>query len=155
MYGIVIAVTAAVRAIRAWVRLDEAFGACSADLVRRFGVTGAQLGMLRLLDEWGGALPLAQVRTRLSLHPATVGQLFARLAARGLVVLAPDPADRRRRTVTLTDAGRDLLARAPLVGPVRLRRAPADPAALERLAAAFTEAVELFGLAPYAPTGKD
>lgn len=139
-----------VEAIRAWVRLDEAFRACSADLVRRHGVTGAQLGMLRLLDEWGGALPLAEIRRRLSLHPATVGQLFARLADRGLVVLGADPADRRRRTVALTDAGRDLLARAPLVGPVRLRSVPADPAALERLQAALTEAVDLFGLSRYA-----
>jgi DNA-binding MarR family transcriptional regulator len=138
-----------VRAIRAWVRLDDAFRTCSADLVRRFGVTGAQLGMLRLLDEWGGALPLAEIRRRLSLHPATVGQLFGRLADRGLVVLAAEPADRRRRTVTLTAAGRDLVARAPLVGPVRLRHVAAEPAALERLRAALTEAVDLFGLTDY------
>lgn len=44
------------------------------------------------------------MRQRLVMHPATLGQLLDRLAARGLVDLAVDRADRRRRAVELTSA---------------------------------------------------
>ena len=139
------------QAVRAWVRLDAAFAAVNATLVADHGVTGAQLAMLRLVDEWGGAVALADVRSRLSLHPATAGQLFARLAAKRLLDLDPDPADRRRRTARLTDHGRALLATAPLVGPVRLRHEPPDRATLDLLTGGFDAAVDAFGLTAYAP----
>ncbi|MET7401063.1 MarR family winged helix-turn-helix transcriptional regulator [Dactylosporangium sp. NPDC005572] len=141
----------AVAAIRAWTRLDQAIAAFNRQLEQRHGVTGAQLAILRLVAEWGPDLPLAQLRDRLVMHPATLGQLLDRLAARGLVTLAPDPADRRRRRVALTAAGRECVAQAPLAGPVRLRQAAADPERLRRLADALDDAIELFGLEEYAP----
>lgn len=139
------------QAIRAWVRLDAAFAAVNAALVADHGVTGAQLAMLRLVDEWGGAVALTDLRSRLSLHPATAGQLLARLAGKHLLDLDKDPDDRRRRTARLTDDGRALLAIAPLVGPVRLRHEPPDRSTLDLLAHGFDAAVDAFGLAPYAP----
>jgi DNA-binding MarR family transcriptional regulator len=43
------------------------------------------------------AVPLAVLRQRLVMHPATLGQILDRLTERGLVTLAVDPKDRRRR----------------------------------------------------------
>lgn len=137
----------ALSAIRAWTRLDQAMAAFNRALERDHGVTGAQLAMLRLVDEWAHpTVPLAALRDRLVMHPATLGQLLDRLAARGLLETSADPADRRRRLVRLTPAGTDLLAAAPLAGPVRLRHVPTDPARAARLAAALTDAIDLFGL---------
>jgi DNA-binding MarR family transcriptional regulator len=141
-------------AIRSWLRLDAAFAAFNADLVARFELTGAQLGMLRLIDEFGGVTTLAELKARLSLHPASLGQLVARLADKHLVAVAPDPADQRRRLVRLTEDGRDLLARAPLAGPVRLRHEPPDGDVLVALTHGFELAVEAFGLTQHAPQGR-
>jgi DNA-binding MarR family transcriptional regulator len=80
------------------------------------------------------------------MHRATLGQLLDRLAVRGLVDLAADPADRRRRVVELTLAEHRMIDAAPLAGPVRLRHVPTDPRRLNRLAEAFTDAIVLFGL---------
>jgi DNA-binding MarR family transcriptional regulator len=157
----------AVAAIRAWVRLDQAFTAFNRMLKRRYAVTGAQLAVLRLVHEWskpsgagsstvGGdevpsdhAVPLAAMRTRMVMHPATLGQLLDRLAERGLIIVSADPADRRRRLVALTAAGRELLVAAPLAGPVRLRHIDHDPDRLRRLAEALHDAITLFGLEEY------
>jgi DNA-binding MarR family transcriptional regulator len=140
----------AVAAIRSWTRLDQAITAFNRRVEARFGVTGAQLAILRLVAEWGPRLRLADLRDRLVMHPATIGQLLDRLAARGLVELTPDPDDRRRRIVSLTPEGRRVAEEAPLSGPVRLRHAPADAERLRRLAAALDDAVVLFGLEDYA-----
>ena len=140
----------ALAAIRAWVRLDRAFAEFNRHLGATLGITGAQLALLRLIDE-GGVTTLAELRGRLFMHPATLGQLVERLQQRGLVALEPDPEDRRRRRVELTREGRETLVTAPLAGPVRLRSAEADQARLRRLAAALEDAVDLFGLERWAP----
>jgi DNA-binding MarR family transcriptional regulator len=139
-----------VAAIRAWTRLDQAFTAFNQDLQRRHGITGAQLAMLRLVAEWGPQVPLAHLRQRLVIHAATLGQMLDRLAERRLVELSPDPEDRRRRVVELTRGGQQVLQAAPVAGPVRLRHVASDPRRLRRLAAAFTDAIALFGLEEYA-----
>ena len=138
----------ALDAIRAWVRLDAAFTAFDKHLRSAYGLTGAQLAMLRIVAE-SGSTTLAELRARLIMHPATLGQLIDRLAAKGLVRVARDERDGRRRRVTPTEAGRALLGRAPLAGPVRLRAVQADPARLRRLAEAFDDAVELFALSQW------
>jgi MarR family transcriptional regulator, temperature-dependent positive regulator of motility len=141
--------TEAVAAIRAWTRLDQAIAAFNRELERRHGITGAQLAVLRLVAEWGPQVRLADLRQRLVMHPATLGQLLERLAARGLVDLPADPADRRRRRGVLAPAGRRVIDEAPLAGPVRLRHVPADPQRLRRLGEALTDAIVLFGLEEY------
>lgn len=145
---------AAVAAIRAWYRLDRAFAAVNRDWLRTEHVTGEQVAIARIVGE-RGTWALAELRGRLSMHPATLGQTLARLAARGLVELTSDPADRRRRHVTLTPDGQALLDRLPLVGPVRLRTAPVPDDELAALAAAFDRAIALFGLEPWADDGED
>jgi DNA-binding MarR family transcriptional regulator len=139
----------AVSAIQAWIRLDQAIAAFNRELDRNHGVTGAQLAILRLLTEWGPEVRLADLRSRLMMHPATLGQLFDRLAMRGLVDLTADPADRRRRMVRLTDQGIRVVKDAPLAGPVRLRQVPEDPRRLRRLSRALADAIVLFGLDEY------
>ena len=131
-------------AIRSWLRLDQAFVRFNRHLRQRHGVTGVQLAMLRILSE--RPVTLAELRQSLAMHPATLGQLIDRLARMGLVDRRSSPDDRRKRLVEPTSRGRRLLAAAPLAGPVRLRYQPADRDRLGHLAAAFEDAVELFGL---------
>jgi DNA-binding MarR family transcriptional regulator len=140
----------ALAAIRAWTRLDAAIGTLNQALERRHSITGSQLAILRIVAELGPQVRLSELRQRLVMHPATLGQLLDRLAARGLVALTADEADRRRRLVEVTGAGRRLIAAAPLAGPVRLRHLEVEPHRLERLADALTDAVVLFGLEEYA-----
>ena len=135
----------AVRAADAWGRLEHALRAYSRGLERTRGVTAVQLAMLRLVAETG-PVRLAELRERLGMHPATLGQLVDRLAARRLVSLERDPRDGRRRVVTVTSHGRALLADAPVAGPVRLRSPELPRERLDRLAEAFEDAIELFGV---------
>lgn len=142
----------ALAAIQAWTRLENARAEFGRMLERRYGVTGAQLGILRIVAEHDPeGTTLAGLRERLVLHPATLGQLIDRLARRGLVELSPDPTDRRRRTVRTTAEGRTVCRDAPVAGPVRLRHTTADPDRLRRLTAACEDAVELFGWKEQAP----
>jgi MarR family transcriptional regulator, temperature-dependent positive regulator of motility len=70
------------------------------------------------------------VGERAAIDKATLVPLIARLVDRGWLTRATDPADRRRRQLRLTDAGRAALARAtPIVAAV-------DAAALDDLDAA-------------------
>lgn len=68
-------------------------------------LTPRQFAALARLHELG---PMSQnlLGRATAMDAATVKGVADRLAARGLVALAPDPADRRRLTVALTEAGR-------------------------------------------------
>ncbi|RYE09168.1 MAG: MarR family transcriptional regulator [Hyphomicrobiales bacterium] len=142
----------ALSAIVAWVRLDQAIQNFNQTLRKEFGVTGLQLAVLRLLAE-RPALPLAALRKSLVMHPATLGQAIDELRVMGLVSVSRDERDKRARNVALTDKGRELVARAPMAGPNRLREIETDPARLDALKAALEDAVELFGLDGHLPGG--
>lgn len=142
----------ALSATVAWVRLDRAIETFNLELKRRFGLTGLQLAILRILAE-RPALPLAALRKTLVLHPATLGQAVDELRVRRLCIVRRNPDDKRARVVALTPEGEALLAQTPLAGPVRLRTVSAEPARLDRLARALEDAIELFDLAAYAPGG--
>lgn len=105
--------------------------------------SGRPLGVSRVLFEIGPDGATARdLRERLDLDSGYCTRLLQRLADEGLVDLRPDPGDRRRRLVTLTDAGRaawrdlddrsDSLATA-LVDPLTARQR-------DRLVAALAEA---------------
>lgn len=140
----------ALSAIVAWVRLDAAIQRFNQQLRRQFGITGLQLAVLRILGE-RPALPLAALRKALVMHPATLGQSIDELRGLGLCTVERDSRDKRARVVAITDKGKELMARAPVAGPVRLREIDHDVAKLDRLKAAFEDAVEMFGLAGYLP----
>jgi DNA-binding MarR family transcriptional regulator len=140
----------ALSAIVAWVRLDSAIQSFNQTLRKQFGITGLQLAVLRTLGE-RPQLPLAALRKSLVMHPATLGQSIDELRVMGLCTVTRDARDKRARIVAMTDKGRELMARAPLAGPVRLREIETEPARLDALRNAFTDAVELFGLADHVP----
>jgi DNA-binding MarR family transcriptional regulator len=144
----------ALSAIVAWVRLDRAFENLNAELKRRYGITGLQLAVLRILSE-RPQLPLAALRKALVMHPATLGQAIDKLRIMELVTVRRDADDKRSRIVALSAAGKEMIAGAPLAGPVRLRDVTVEPARLERLAAALEDAIELFGLSDWAPGRRD
>ena len=94
--------------------------------------TGFPLGVTRLLFEIGYAgAGVRELRDRLDLDSGYLTRLLRRLTDAGLAEVRPDPADRRRRTVTLTASGRrawrrlddrsEALART-LVGPLTERQ---------------------------------
>jgi DNA-binding MarR family transcriptional regulator len=140
----------ALSAIVAWVRLDAAIQNFNQMLRKDFGITGLQLAVLRILGE-RPALPLAALRKALVMHPATLGQSIDELRTMGLAAVSPDPRDKRARLVAITDKGKALMARAPVAGPVRLRAMDHDVARLDRLRAAFDDAIEMFGLGEHVP----
>jgi DNA-binding MarR family transcriptional regulator/GNAT superfamily N-acetyltransferase len=73
---------------------------------------GLPLGAARLVFEIGEAGATARdLRTRLGLDSGHLARQLRRLEDDGLVHVAPDPHDRRRRTVRLTGKGRALRAR--------------------------------------------
>jgi DNA-binding MarR family transcriptional regulator len=144
----------ALSAIVAWVRLDSAIQSFNQTLRKQFGITGLQLAVLRILGE-RPSLPLAALRKSLVMHPATLGQSIDELRVMELATVTRDPRDKRARIVAITDKGRELMARAPLAGPIRLREIDTEPARLDALKAAFDDSVELFGLRDYLPGTTD
>jgi DNA-binding MarR family transcriptional regulator/ribosomal protein S18 acetylase RimI-like enzyme len=69
------------------------------------------VGQARLMWEIGGdGAQLRTLRTRLGLDSGYLSRLLRGLETDGLVVVDPDPADQRVRTVRLTQAGRAELA---------------------------------------------
>ena len=140
----------ALSAIVAWVRLESAIHAFNQALRKEFGITGLQLEVLRILGE-RPTLPLAALRKSLVMHPATLGQSIDELRTMGLCTVARDSRDKRARVVAITEQGRELMSRAPMAGPVRLRAMDHDVAKLDRLRLAFVDAIEMFGLAGHLP----
>lgn len=77
-------------------------------------VTTTQFALLARLAELGPQSQNALGRET-AMDAATVKGVVDRLVRQGLVATAPDPADRRRRTVALTPEGRALFDRlAPI-----------------------------------------
>src|SRR5262245_52269097 len=100
----------------------------------RFGISGAQWGVLRTLRRAEEAhlppLRLTDVSERMLVRPPSVTGVVDRLERSGLVRRRPDPADSRAKQVVLTAAGRALVRRV-------LRRHPAQ---LRTIFGAFTTA---------------
>lgn len=140
----------ALSAIVAWVRLDTAIQAFNQTLRKEFGITGLQLAVLRILGE-RPSLPLAALRKSLVMHPATLGQSIDELRTMGLCTVERDGRDKRARNVAITDKGKELMSRAPMAGPLRLRAIDHEVARLDRLKAAFEDAIEMFGLSDHLP----
>jgi len=80
-------------------------------LTEPLGIHGRHFSVLAVLGE---EKPLAQVELgeRLGIDRNTMVLLLDDLEARGLVTRGRDPRDRRAHLVSLTDAGRDVLAQS-------------------------------------------
>lgn len=78
-------------------------------------VTSVQFAALAVLERRPGASQ-RELGEELDLDRSTVADLVRRMAARGLVERAPSEADRRRKTLRITERGREELERLrPLV----------------------------------------
>ncbi len=79
----------------------------------RFGLTGAQWGILRVLGraevEGAMSLRLSDLGKRLLVRPPSVTGLIGRMQRAGLVDLTSSTEDQRVKNVSLTPAGRKLL----------------------------------------------
>jgi len=92
------------RAARALARrFDEAF--------RPLGLTNGQFSLMMALNR-PEPPPMGPVASLLAMDRTTLTAAVKPLQRRGLVVVTPDPRDRRGRRLGLTEEGRDLLARA-------------------------------------------
>ncbi len=92
------------RAARALARrFDEA--------LRPVGLTNGQFSLLMSLNRPEPA-GMGGVANLLAMDRTTLTAALKPLERRGLLVIAPDPKDRRARVLTLTDAGRMVLAQA-------------------------------------------
>ncbi|MFE1320506.1 MarR family winged helix-turn-helix transcriptional regulator [Kitasatospora phosalacinea] len=136
-------------------------------LTFRFGVLGAlvadryaqelaehdlkpkHVGLLSVLDAGLGASQL-EIAKLMRVAPSLVVSLADHLEAAGAVERLRDPADRRRQVLSLTDRGRDLLARCTaralaLDAELTAGLTPAQRAALH---AAFDRLAAAHGLPP-------
>jgi MarR family transcriptional regulator, 2-MHQ and catechol-resistance regulon repressor len=82
----------------------------TADLERE-GLSGSGFSVLVVLATAGGELELRAIRRRLRTSKANATEVVTTLAARGLVVRARVPHDRRAVSIALTARGRELVDR--------------------------------------------
>ncbi len=92
---------------RALAQLHEGYGPALAP----HAVDGRELAVLALLDR-RGANSQQEISRRLGVDRTTMVALVDALAERGLVERQPDPRDRRKNMVVLTDAGAGVRAAA-------------------------------------------
>lgn len=83
----------------------RAYRVRSARLLARIGLYPGQDALLKLLE--GGPLTMGQAAEALSIQPPTVTKMVSRLAAAGLVQTEIMDRDRRKVSVSMTDAARD------------------------------------------------
>jgi DNA-binding MarR family transcriptional regulator len=87
----------------------------SGEFVRKYRITGQQLGALRVIDLSPGISP-RQLSDRLYLHISTVSGIVDRLEKRGYAVRERSLEDRRVVHLKVTAAGRRVIRRTPLAG---------------------------------------
>ena len=127
---------------------------------------GLPLASARLVFEIGTQPTTIQaLRARLGLDSGYLSRLLRGLERQGYVVVRPDPADRRRRVLELTDAGRALLAELDERSEALARAIlePLSPRHRERLEAALATAdllvraatVEFERVDPAAPAARE
>jgi DNA-binding MarR family transcriptional regulator len=99
----------------------QAFRAATQAELAPLGLTLAQYSVLSVADTLPGRSG-AELARESMLTPQTTNEIITLLVAAGLLERRPDPRDKRLRRMAVTDAGRDLLARArPAVHAVERR----------------------------------
>lgn len=83
------------------------------------GLTSRDAGLLAHVEAADGVSPALLAR-HFGVAPSTLSAALTRLAGQGLVDVAADPDDARRRLVRLTDTGREALAAGSVLDPDRL-----------------------------------
>lgn len=100
-------------------RIVQSLRESSRDTERLTGSSAAQIFVLARLAEQDG-LSINDLALKTFTHQSSVSEVVARLVRRRLVAQRPDAADRRRRLLTLTREGRQVLKAAPPTAQERL-----------------------------------
>ena len=95
-----------VRSIERAIRMENV------EVERALGISLAQMYVLQLLDERPAA-SVNELADRTLTHQSSVSVVVRRLTERGFVEKRPSTDDGRRVEIAITEAGRDLLRRAP------------------------------------------
>jgi DNA-binding MarR family transcriptional regulator len=85
--------------------LDHALQQTSKRMRSAIGVTAPQRLVIRLVARFPG-IPAGQIARLLHVHPSTLTGILQRLERQGLVRRRPDPKDRRRALLGITEKGR-------------------------------------------------
>jgi DNA-binding MarR family transcriptional regulator len=142
-------------------RIIRAVDIYSRELMESCGLTGPQLATLQQLA-LHRSISTGDLAREVHVSQPTMTGIIDRLETRGCLVRSPNGNDRRSIDVTISDAGRELLAAAPPLlqhrFTERLQRLPAWDqmmilATLQRVAA-MMDAADLYA-APLLVTGAD
>ena len=131
--------SAAARAMDSLRRVVHALNIATRASERAFGLSGAQLFVLRQLAAKSGQ-SLGELAARTRTTPSSISEVVARLVRRGLIERRPSRDDRRRADLSLTAAGHEMLATAPETVQERLLRGFEQLDAKSRVA--LTETLE-------------
>jgi DNA-binding MarR family transcriptional regulator len=91
------------------VRTYDAFITMTTKALSHHGLSGAGRQALAVIEGAGGPLSPTVIAERLLVTTASMTSLLDTLERRGLVERTPDPHDRRRLLVSLTDEGRQVV----------------------------------------------
>jgi DNA-binding MarR family transcriptional regulator len=139
---------ARLRALPTWLLNQAALKGqrIGAETLAAVGAHRTHYAVLAALDEFGPTSQAALGR-RCGIDPSDMVALMTRLTGDGLVERGPDPADRRRNVVSITQAGRRRLEE--LTGTVSAAQEallePLSAAERDRLTALLTRIVEHAG----------
>jgi DNA-binding MarR family transcriptional regulator len=87
----------------------------SSEFIRKYRITGPQLGALRLISLTPG-ISMFQLSEQLYLHASTVSGIVDRLEKRGYVSRRRDEIDRRKVILHVTAKGKCVIGKTPLAG---------------------------------------
>jgi DNA-binding MarR family transcriptional regulator len=118
-------------------RISRELTAAYRPLLADLGLTYPQYLVMLVLWEDDG-LAVGEIGDRLALDSGTLSPLLRRLQEAGLVTRRREPADERRVTIHLTDAGRGLEARAAGVPAALAAQLADDRTSYEALHAELT-----------------
>jgi len=127
--------------LRSLRRIMRAIDLHSRQLESQFGLTGPQLVCLRVIHQEGPLQP-SELARKVDLSQGTVSGIIDRLARRQYVSRRRGTKDRRRVTLSILPAGRDLLTDAP--SPLQTRfaeRLAALPGANQQVIATMLEQI--------------
>ena len=92
--------------------VDHALQKTSKRMRSAIGVTGPQRLVVRIVGRFPG-IPAGQIAELLHVHPSTLTGILKRLERGGLIRRRPDPKDRRRAFLGITEKGRRIDAAGP------------------------------------------
>jgi len=76
-------------------------------------VTGPQVGVLRIVNACPG-ISISELAVKMGIHVTTAEGYAERLYRKGYIKIEADPEDRRRRVMTATESGAEIIKNVPL-----------------------------------------